>query len=272
MNNTTENSTEMLPEKITITPPSFLTRIFSIWLRHYKVYTNNIISNGFPPFLEPLIFLLGLGFGLGKYVTNIKGFEGFEGYLAFLATGIIIPSAMYTSAFECSYGTFIRLEYQRVYDGMVSASMSVKDLFIGEIIFAGTKGFFFSAAVLTVVSLFGLIPSPMAILSPISGLLTGLMFGAFSLYVTSFIRNINHFSFYFTGMLTPMFFFSGIVFPLQGLDPLLQGIAEIFPLIHSVNIVRAFCINQFEFSLVYDFLYMIIFTIFFFPDLINLFK
>ncbi len=246
-------------KKVEIQVPGLASRIYSVWYRHYRVYTKNLISNGFPPFLEPLIFLAAVGLGLGHYVGLING----TSYIMFLATGIIVPPAMFTAAFECSFGTFIRLEFDKVYDGMISASIDVKDLFIGEIIFAGTKGFFFSAAVLIVIAVFGLVPSPSAIFSPLVGFLTGLMFGALSLFITSFVNNINHFNFYFTGLLTPMFFFSGIVFPLDNLPGIVRKLAYLFPLTHSAILVRAFAFNIFPWTLLLNLLYIIVFIVIF---------
>ena len=238
-----------------IRPPTFLKRIYSVWFRHMRVYTKHLFSNGFPPFLEPLFFIAGIGLGLGKYVGMIDGMS----YIHFLAAGMIVPPAMFTSSFECTFGTFIRLEFDKVYDGMVSASLTVRDLFVGEILFAGTKSFFFSAAVLIVVSCFGLIQSPLAVFTPLVGFLTGLMFASLALFITSFVKNINHFNFYFTGLITPMFFFSGIVFPLESLPEFAQRIAAFFPLKHAVDLVRAFCFNRFEPGLIFNLLYILTF-------------
>ena len=179
------------------------------------------------------------------------------------ATGIIVPPAMYTAAFECTFGTFIRLEFDKVYDGMLSASITSEDLLIGEMFFAGTKGIFFSTAVLIVISIFGFVPSPVAVFSPLVGFFTAFMFAALSLYVTSFVKNINHFNFYFTGLLTPMFFFSGIIFPLTNLPVFMQYTAEIFPLTHVARIVRAFCFNSFNIYLLLDLLYIVVFILVF---------
>lgn len=244
-------------DNIAIKPPTIFIRIYSVWYRHFRVYTKNLFSNGIPVFLEPLFFLAAIGLGLGQYITtDINGIS----FIKFLASGILVPPAMFTAAYECTFGTFIRLEFDKVYDGMLSASISVEDLLIGEIIFAGMKGLFFSACVLLIISIFGLVTYPMAILAPIGGFLTGLMFATLSLLVTSFVININHFNFYFTGLLTPMFFFSGIVFPLDTLPMYIRCIAEFSPLIHSARIVRAFCINSFNLYLLLDLLYIIIFT------------
>ena len=244
-------------------PPSLLIRLYSVWYRHYRVYTKHLISNAFPALFEPLIFLAAIGIGLGMFVESINGIP----YVEFLASVIVVPTAMYTSAFECSFGTFIRLEFDKVYDGMLASSITINDLFIGEIIFAGTKGSFFSSIVLLVITVTGIPlniqPEYTALLIPFAGLLTGLMFGAFSLFVTSFVDTINHFNFYFTGFLTPLFFFSGIVFPLDRLPYFVQLFAEILPLIHSVEITRGLYFNDFHMRFVYDLIYILFFILIF---------
>jgi lipooligosaccharide transport system permease protein len=239
--------------------PSRWERIISVWYRHARVYSRHLVSNGIPPFLEPLFFLAGIGLGLGKYVGLIDNVP----YLDFLATGILVPPAMFTAAFECTFGTFIRLDFDKVYDGMIASSITAEDLFLGEILFAGTKSFFFSLAVLIVVTLFGLIHSPMALFAPVGGFLTGIMFAVLSLFITSFVKNINHFNFYFTGLLTPMFFFSGIVFPLSDLPGILPQVAYIFPLTHPTAIIRAFALNSLHPGLWFNLLYIIIFILIF---------
>lgn len=242
---------------IRTTPPPLGVRLFSVWFRHYRVYSKNLISNGFPPFLEPLFFLAGVGLGLGQYMGIIEG----SSYIMFLASGIIASSPMFTASYECTFGTFIRLEFDKVYDGMIAASITTRDLFVGEILFCGTKGFFFSGVVLCVVYPFGLIASPMGFLAPVGGLLTSLMFAALGLLITSFVTNINHFNFYFTGLISPMFFFSGVVFPLSSLPDFLRPVAEVFPLTHAARLIRAFCFNRFDWPTGGSLLYMVLFTV-----------
>lgn len=231
--------------------PPFLSRIYSVWFRHMRVYTKHLISNGFPPFLEPLILLVGIGIGLGKYIVSMDGIP----YLQYLAVGLVITSSMYTSAFECSYGTFIRLEYEKVYDGMLGAPLTANDLFIGEILWAGTKGFFFSSCVLLIILIFRVLPVSFTVLMPLVGFLTGIMFGTISLLVTSFVKNINHLNFYFTGFISPMFFFSGIIFPLNSLPKTIRPIAELFPMTHPVRMVRAIYNLHFEPILIFSIIY-----------------
>ena len=238
--------------------PALFQRIISVWYRHIRVYNSSFFSNAFPPFFEPLIFLAGLGIGLGGFIPKIGNMD----FILFLASGLIVTSSMYTAAFECTFGTFIRLEFDKTYDGMLGAPISPNDLIMGEILFAGTKGFFFSFAVLVVIWVAGIVNYPLSVMATLVGFVTGIMFGTLSMYVTSFVRNINHFNFYMTGLLSPMFFFSGVIFPIENLPKGLIFIAEVIPLTHVVRLARAFCapggLNAY---LLLDLLYCIVFIV-----------
>ena len=238
-----------------ISYPPLYKRLYSVWYRHMRVYTSHLLSNGFPPFVEPLIFLAGIGLGLGRYIDEMDGMP----YIKFLGTGLLVTTAMFTSAFECSFGTFIRLEFHKVYDGMLSAPLTAQDLIVGEILWAGTKGLFFSSAVLCILSLFGIVDLPQALAAPLVGFVTALMFASLSLLITSFVKTINHFNFYFTGFISPMFFFSGVVFPISKLPKYIQPVAEMIPLTHSVRLVRAVCANKYHYELTWDLLYIALF-------------
>lgn len=215
--------------------PSWPSRIGAVWYRHMRVYTKTLFSNALPPFLEPLIFLAGIGLGLGAFVPAIGGVP----YVVFLATGLLATSSMYTAAFEMSYGTYIRMEFDKVYDGMLGAPVSAADLMTGEILWCGTKGAVFSASVLVVCLATKALPFGWVVLAPIVGFVTGLMFAVLSLLVTTLVDNLDNFNFYFTGLLSPMFFFSDVVFPVANLPSYLRPLAEALPLTHPVRLIRA---------------------------------
>jgi lipooligosaccharide transport system permease protein len=237
--------------------PTLTQRLFAVWYRHVIVYGKNLVSNGLPPFLEPLIFLAGVGLGLSKYIGLMDNMP----YLQFLGTGLLVTTAMFTASFECSFATFIRLEFEKVYDGMLAAPISVNNLLIGEILWAGTKGLFFSFAVLCIMTAFGIIPLPYSLLAPLVGFVTGVMFATLSLLVTSFVKTINHFNFYFTGFVSPMFFFSGVVFPIENLPAAIRPFAQALPLTHVVKLVRGITMAEYKPALVWSVLYCIIFIL-----------
>jgi lipooligosaccharide transport system permease protein len=235
--------------------PPLLQRLLGVWYRHLRVYARNLVSNAFPPFLEPLVFLVGIGLGLGTYIATMDGMP----YIQFLATGLLVTVAMFTASFECTFGTFIRMEFDKNYDGILAAPVTVRDLFAGEILWAGTKGFFFSTSVLIILFAFGIVRTPVSLLAPLVGFAGGLMFACLGLAVTSYVKTINHFSFYFTGCITPMFFFSGVVFPISRLPAVVRPIVEALPLTHLVRLARAACMGAFEPMLLLDVLYCLLF-------------
>lgn len=237
--------------------PARWRRLWSVWHRHFRVYARHLLSNGFPPLLEPLIFLVGVGLGLGAYITEIDGVS----YIAFLAIGLPLTAAMFTAAEECSFGAFVRLEVDRTYETMLCAPVSVADIFLGEMAWAGTKGFFFSCAIVAVFAPASLAPMPTSLFTPFVGFLTGFASAALSLLVTSFVRTMNHFSFYFTGILTPVFYFSGVVFPLENLPRVLRPVAEVFPLLHAVRMSRSLCSGDVGWGFLADATYLVAFCV-----------
>jgi lipooligosaccharide transport system ATP-binding protein len=239
--------------------PSFLHRVMSVWYRHMRVYTSELVGNAIPPFLEPLLSIAGIGLGLSKHI----GLIGDLSFLQFMSSGILVTSAMFTSAFECTYGTYFRLETEGDYDGMLGTPLKANDLIIGEILWSGTKGFFFTLSVLIILYIFGLVPLGLSLLTPFVGFMTGLMFAGLSLFITSFTKSMTQFNFYFTGFLTPLFYFSGVFFPISDLPAAVQGIAEALPLIHSVRLVRSLCFGQIGPILLWDIAYMIAFSLIF---------
>ncbi len=237
--------------------PRFLQQSIGVWSRHFKVYSKNLISNMLPPLLEPFIFLAGIGLGLGRYIDKMDGVP----YVRFLLTGLLVSASMFTSAFECTYGTFIRMKFDKVYHVMLGSPISATSLMTGELLWASTKGLVFTLSVLFVGYISGIFVLGEALIAPILGFLNALMFASMGLVITSLVKSINHFTFFFTGLLSPMFFFAGVVFPLQELPESLQIISEIMPLTHPIRIVRMFMEQSFSIIILWDFLYIIVFSL-----------
>ena len=236
--------------------PSRISRISAVWYRHYRVYIKNIFSNALPPFIEPLVFLAGIGLGLGIFIKEMDGIP----YIQFLASGLLITTAMFTAAFEMSFSTYIRLMFDKVYDGMLGAPLTASDLMFGEILWCGTKGAIFTASVMLICLALGALPLGAILLAPLIGFLTGVLFAVLSLLVCTLVDNINNFNFYFSGFISPMFFFSGVVFPLSGLPAWLRPVAELIPLTHPVRLVRGLS-RGLELIHLWDLTYIVVFIV-----------
>lgn len=234
--------------------PGTVKRIMAVWNRHRSCYVKQLLANGLPPFMEPLFFILALGSGLGKHITELDGLS----FAEFLAPAMMATSSFYTASFETTYAAFLRMDHQHTYHNILASPVRFKELYIAEILWCATKGFFFSSAVLLVIACFGLVSSWLALLCPFAGAVNAAVYASMGLSVTSVTRNINNYNLYFTGILTPMFFFSGTFFPLADLPDILQLPALVIPLTHSVKIMRALCTGRISLMLLVSFLSLFI--------------
>jgi lipooligosaccharide transport system permease protein len=211
-------------------------RAFRVWQRHAKVYTKLYLSSIALNFVEPVLYLAALGLGLGAYVKEINGVP----YVNFIAPGIIASSAMFAATYECSYGTYVRMTYQKTFDAILATPVNVNDLIAGEMCWGATKSVLYGTIIMIVIAAFGLVPSPLLLLVIPLLFLSGLIFAEISLIFTALVPGIDSFNYFYTLFMTPMFLFSGIFFPIESLPAVVGKIAFFTPLYHLVNICRAF--------------------------------
>lgn len=211
--------------------PSY--RSLRVWQRNRDVFFKlwHTEVPGF--FAEPLLILLAMGIGLGTYV--VLG----SSYLEFIAPGILAAYAMFSSAAECTYGSFVRMKFQRTFDAIIATPVSMEDVVAGEVFWGATRSLLTTLAILIVISAFGLVHSPWALLTIPLSIAAGLMFSSIALVVTSVSPSIYTFNYFFTLFITPMFFFSGVFFPLSAFSPTVQKLCWISPLTPVANIARA---------------------------------
>jgi len=215
--------------------PSRLNRVLAVWYRHYRVYCTSLIANATPAVLEPLFFQIAIGFGVGRYLD--RTFNGLD-YATFMAPGILGMTALYTASFEATHATFVRMRYQKTYSAMLATPLTRQDIFLGELLWCSTKGLLYSAIVACVLALFGNIRSPYAVLIPVAGFFTAMAFAGLSFMVTSVVKNINQFQYYFTAFLTPLIYVSGLMFPVQELPYGLYWGAYFLPMFHVIETFR----------------------------------
>ena len=223
----------MNPNKRAI--PHFFQLVFAVWYRHYRVYQNHFVTNSFPTVIEPLILMLSFGWGLAQVVGN--SMNGLD-YLSFIAPAQAMMAAVYTSAFDESYGTYFRMMVDHNYDAMLSTPVSVSEVFWGELLYTGTKGCFFSAVVIAVLSCFGLIHSYWGLLVPVVGFFTAIAFGSLGLFASRMVKNINQFNFFISGIISPLILFSGTFFSIEKIPPVPALIAKILPLYYFIDVAR----------------------------------
>ena len=231
-------------------------RIYHVWKRNLVSYKRYIIPTLLVSLGEPLFFLLALGVGLGSY---IGGFGGIS-YLKFLASGVIIISALFSATFECLYGTFVRMVHEKLFSALIVTPVSCEDIVAGEIAWGMTRAGI-SGVLMYVIALFlGVAPTNpiIVIMLFLLVLSVGFVFSSFSMIVTSFAPHIDFFSYYTTLFITPMFFFSGIFFPLDKMPDVVKMASSFIPLSHAVIISRALFMEMVYPNLIWHFLALLI--------------
>lgn len=209
---------------------------FHIVLRNWTVYKKDLLANISPTVADPALVMVSLGLGLGAYLTNIEGMT----YMQFLAPGLTVATALFTSFFESSYGFYVRMTFENVYKAMLTTPIGVKEVVVGEMIWVGLKGAVMSIGVGVVLALFGLMTNPWLIpLLFTVGFLVALPCGAMGLLATAMVRNINQFQTVYSFLIAPLYFLSGIFFPIEQMATPVRVVAEFFPLIHGVRLAQA---------------------------------
>jgi len=217
-------------------------RAFRVWQRHWTVYTKLYKTSFALNFAEPALYLVAMGLGLGAFIKEING----QPYIKFIAPGIIASSSMFAAVYECTYGTYIRMTFQKTFDAILATPVNLDDLVAGELIWGATKSVIFGITITIVIALFGLVDSPLILLAIPLIFLCGLIFAELSIMFVAIVPGIDSFSYFYTLFMTPLFLFSGIFFPLDSMPRVVSDIAVFTPLYHLVNICRAFSAGTFS--------------------------
>ena len=208
-----------------------------VWLRNLWVYHERWAYGLLPNFFEPVFYLLGMGVGLGFYVSAEGAFDG--NYLGFIAPGLVAAAAMNGASFETTYNVFVKLHFGKIYDATIATPVGIEDVTVGEAAWAVTRALIYGGVFLFVTLFFGTEVS-WRLLPALAGIaLVGFAFSALGLAFTSVVPTIDLFSYYFTLFLTPSFLFSDIFFPVaERFPPLLAAFAQVTPLYRSVQLIR----------------------------------
>ena len=249
--------------------PKLSYRVWKVWMRNKDVFMKTYKTNFLPSLLEPVLYLLALGLGLGGFVQAIDG----QPYIQFIAPALVAVSMMFSSFYECTFASFVRMYYQKTFDAIIATPVTIEEVITGEILWGATKSLINSTVVLAVIVAFGLVPSPLFLLIPPLAFLVGLLFSAIAMCFTAIVPNIDAFNYPSFLFITPMFLLSGTFFPLTAMPEFLQVIAAVFlPLTNVVAVTRSLALGNIQLSILLNLAWMLIVTPVFFVLSINLMK
>ena len=205
------------------------------WLVWKKLAVPSLLGN----IAEPLIILVAFGYGLGALVGRVNDLP----YILFLASGSICMSTMYAASFEAMYSAFSRMQIQKTWESILNAPIALDDIVFAEMLWAGIKALITATAIAGVLVALGISRTPMLLLALPVLFLVGLTFAAIALVFNALAKGYDFFTYYFTLVLTPMTFLSGVYFPIEQMPAWLQRIAAVLPLSAAVELVRPLVIG-----------------------------
>ncbi|KIG10498.1 ABC transporter permease [Caballeronia concitans] len=214
--------------------PANATHWMSVWRRNYLVWKKLAVASMIGNLADPMIYLFGLGLGLGLMVGHVDGVS----YIAFLAAGTVASSVMMSASFEAMYSGFSRMQVQRTWEAIMHTPLTLGDIVLGEIVWAASKSVLSGAAIMLVAGALGYASFPSMLLALPVIVLTGLAFASTAMIVTAIAPSYDFFMFYQTLALTPMLLLSGVFFPVTQLPALALHATQALPLFHAVELIR----------------------------------
>ena len=212
--------------------PAAISGVMSREVANFRTFWK---ATTFSSVLEPIIYLLAFGIGLGSTIVNrVDGLD----YVEFVGTGMVATAVIFSSALPAMFGTFVKHRFQNTYDAILAAPVDVEELVTAEMLWIGIRSGFYGCFPLIVAIAFGLNPAPGMLLVPLFALITGLGFAAFGIAVAGTVQKIDQFSYVTTLFVTPLFLLAGTFFPINQLPEGFQIAAQFNPLYQLVELVR----------------------------------
>jgi lipooligosaccharide transport system permease protein len=189
-------------------------------------------------FFEPVFFLLSMGLGLGALVGTVQTTTGTPvSYAAFIAPALLAVSAMNGAVYDSTWNVFFKMNYAKLYEGMLSTSLGPLDVALGEILLALLRGALYAAGFMVVMQALGLNLSWTALLALPAVLLIAFGFASLGMAVTSYLTTFQQMD-WITFVMLPMFLFSATFYPITVYPEPVQWIVQTLPLWHGVELVR----------------------------------
>ena len=210
--------------------------------------------------VEPLLYLLSIGLGVGALVGDLPGPGGEPiPYDQFVAPGLLAAAAMNGAAFDTTFGFFIKLKYQHAYDALLATPLGPPDVVGGEVIWSLGRGGVYATAFLGAMGVLGLVASPWAVLAIPVALLIGAAFAAAGLAASSFMRSWVDFD-YVNLVLVPLFLFSAVFFPIDRYPGVVGVLIRVTPLYQGVALERALILGDVGWGLLLHVAYLLAMT------------
>jgi lipooligosaccharide transport system permease protein len=219
---------------------------WQVVVRNWTVYRKDFLANISPTLADPALILASLGMGLSGFVGQINGMS----YAQFLAPGMIATTALFTAFFESSYGFYVRMTFENVFKAMLTTPIGVKEVVMGEFMWVFVRAGLMGLGVSLVLLALGLLPNAWAILiCPFIAGTLALPCAAIGLLASAWVRNINQFQTVYSFLIAPIFYLSGVFFPIPP-GSVLGTLVQFSPFYHGVKLIQFTVWGQWEWQAV----------------------
>ena len=197
-------------------------------------------------FFEPVLFLLAMGVGMGSIVGTVEGPGGTEiSYAAYIAPALLAVSAMNGAIYDSTWNVFFKMNFAKLYQGMLYTSLGPLDVAMGEIFLALLRGLLYATGFTAVMGVMGLLTTWWAILVIPASVLIAFGFASFGMGITSFMKTFQQMD-WINFFLLPMFLFSATFYPLSVYPQPIQWFIQAMPLWHGVELLRQISAGSFS--------------------------
>lgn len=215
-----------------------LINIYRVWRRYFLLFKKDLLYSLTTTIIEPLLFLLSLGFGLGAIIGTIQANGQEVSYRSFILTGLIGQVVLFQGFFQSAYGSYFRIYYQKVFHNIVTTPITLSEIIWGELIWDATRGAFPVSIILIIGNFthdFGFFNS---LITLFFSFFSSLIFSAAGLFITAISKSVNQIAYPVSLFVMPMFLFCGVFFPIDQMPPFLQICAWLLPLTSTLSLTR----------------------------------
>lgn len=209
-------------------------------------------------FFEPVFYLASMGIGLGSLIGDVETSAGVDvPYAAFIAPALLAVSAMNGAIYDSTWNVFFRLNYGKLYEGMLATSLGPLDVALGEILYALLRGLAYATGFMIIMQVLGLNLAPTAILALPAVMLIAFGFASLGMAVTSYMKTFQQMD-WINFVLLPMFLFSATLFPIAIYPVWVQNIIMALPLWHGVELIRGLTTGILSAGMLWHVLYYVV--------------
>ncbi|MEN9953546.1 MAG: hypothetical protein RL028_148 [Actinomycetota bacterium] len=214
-----------------------------------------IIVSGF---VEPVLYLMAFGFGIGQLIGDIQDGSGNPvSYAAYIAPALLATSAMNGALYDATWNVFFKMHFGKVYQVMLSSSLGPMDVALGEISWALIRGATYSIGFMAIVTPLGLVTSAWGLLAIPAATLIAFGFASVGMAITSYMKNFQQMN-WVNFFLLPMFLFSGTFFPVSVYPEWIQMVVKALPLWQGVDLVRSLMLGIIDISVLGHIAYFVV--------------